>query len=111
MALNILKSVRIGSMDYKVELTGEVILVDHKECFGSIDYNNKVISINSKIQGIQNQEVTLLHEIFHAITNERTFSYENNSDETITEELARGLHQLIKDNPKLFELSKGLKRE
>ena len=105
MALNILKSVRIGSMDYKVELTDEVILVEHKECFGSADFNNKVIKINTELHHTQGQEETLLHEIFHAITHERNFSYDKNDDETITEELARGLHQLIKDNPKLFELS------
>jgi len=104
MALNILKQVRIGSMDYKVELTDETIIVDHRECFGNINYYDKTIEINTTSQDIQGQELTLLHEIFHGVVYERNFKYNVNDDESITEELARGLHQLIKDNPKLFEV-------
>ena len=103
--MNIVNKVRIGSIDYTVNKTTEIILVDHKECFGSIDYNKKLILINSELQDIQGQEETLLHEIVHGIVYERNFSYEKNDDETITDELARGLHQLIRDNPKLFEIS------
>jgi len=109
--LNILKSVRIGSMDYKVLLNDKLILEDGKECFGAINFRKKEIKINNELQDIQGQEETFLHEILHGICEERNFIYEKNDDETITEELARGLHQLIKDNPKLFELSKDLKRE
>lgn len=94
--------VRIGSMDYKVERTDDVILVDHKECYGNIDFNKKVIRIQSNVQDSQGEKETLLHEILHGIVYERNFSYDKNDDETITEELARGLHQVIRDNPNIF---------
>lgn len=100
--MNIPKSVRIGSMDYKVIITDEIIIVDHKECSGMIDYNQHEIKVKNDMQDIQGMEATLLHEIMHGITNERNFTYEKNDDETITEELARGLHQLIRDNPGMF---------
>jgi len=94
--------VRIGSIDYTVEITGEVIIVDRKECNGEIDYNEKVIKIRNDMQCVQSQEITLLHEIVHGIVYERNFAYEKCNEETITEELARGLHQVIKDNPEMF---------
>ena len=100
--MNIPELVRIGSMDYTVKKVDEVIIVDHKECFGSIEYNKKIIKIGNGIQDKQSEEVTLLHEIFHGIVFERNFSYEKNDDETITEELARGMHQVIKDNIGMF---------
>ena len=100
--MNIPDKVRIGSMDYIVKKVDEVIIVDHKECFGSIEYNKKIIKIGNDIQDKQSEEVTLLHEIFHGIVFERNFSYEKNDDETITEELARGMHQVIKDNIGMF---------
>lgn len=101
--LNIPGKVRIGSMDYTVELTKNVILVDHKECCGDVDLLKKVIRINVDNQNKQEMEATLLHEIFHGIVFERNFAYEKNNDETITEELARGFHQIIKDNPDIFK--------
>lgn len=90
-------------MDYTVKRVDEVIIVDHKECFGSIDYNKKIIRIANNIQDLQGEEETFLHEILHGIVFERNFTYEKNDDETITEELARGLHQVIKDNPGIFK--------
>lgn len=104
--MNILEKIRIGSMDYTVELTEDIILVDHKECCGDIDLLKKVIRINKNIQDIQGMQETLLHEIFHGIVFERNFTYEKNDEETITEELARGLHQVIRDNPDLFKEEK-----
>ncbi|HEY5523983.1 MAG TPA: hypothetical protein VIK26_01460 [Clostridium sp.] len=100
--MNIPGSVRIGSMDYKIKVSDEMILVNHTECYGSIDFRTKIIRINNEAQSIQGQEETLLHEIFHGICEERNFTYLGNDDETITEELARGLHQLIRDNTGMF---------
>ena len=101
--MNIPSKVRVGSMDYTVELTEDIILVDHKECFGDVNLIKKVIRINKNNQDIQGMQETLLHEIFHGIVYERNFTYDKNDDETITEELARGLHQIIKDNPNMFK--------
>lgn len=95
------ESVRIGSMDYKIIITDEVLIVNHEECSGLINYVEHLIKISNN-QDVQGFEATLLHEVMHGITHERNFIYDKNDDESITEELARGLHQLIKDNPNMF---------
>jgi len=101
--MKIPEQIRIGSMVYSVTRTDEFILVDHKECMGDIDYLKKTIRIKRGIQDSQGEQETLLHEIIHGITHERNFGYNNNDEETVTEELARGLHQIILDNPNMFE--------
>lgn len=101
--MNIPDKVRIGSIDYEVKHTNDVIIVDHKECYGDINYDKKVIRIGNNIQSHQGEEETFLHELVHGIVYERDFSYDKNDNETITEELARGLHQVIRDNPEIFK--------
>ena len=101
--MKIPSSVRIGSVDYKIIMTDEILLVNDLSCCGKINYNQHEIKVKNDMQDVQGMEITLLHEIFHAITNERNFTYVKNDDETITEELARGLHQLIRDNPNMFK--------
>jgi len=101
--MNIPSIIRVGSMDYKVILTDEILVVDCHTCKGMIEYEKHEIKIKEDIQDKQGMEVTLLHEIMHAIVRERNFEYEKNSDEGITEEIACGLHQLIRDNPLLFK--------
>lgn len=103
MGMKILDKVRIGSVDYEIKHTNDIIIVDHKECYGDINYNKKIIRIGNNITSLQGEEETLLHEILHGIVYERNFTYDKNDDETITEELARGLHQVIRDNPGIFE--------
>jgi len=101
--MKIPETVRIGSMDYSVKRTDEIIIVDNKKCKGDINYLSKEIRISNEIKNTQDNEVTLLHEICHGIVYERNFTYKDNDEETITEELARGLHQVIRDNPKIFQ--------
>jgi len=101
--MTIPNKVRVNGVDYAIKRSDELIIINHKECFGDIDYNKKLIRIKNDLQDIQGEEETLLHEIFHAIVYERNFDYSKNDDETITEELARGLYQIVKDNPSLFE--------
>lgn len=104
--MNIPDKVRIGSMDYTIKRVDEAIIIDHKECFADIDYNKKIIRIGNNIQDSQGEEATFLHEVIHGIVFERNFSFEKNDDETITEELARGFHQIIRDNPGIFKEEK-----
>jgi len=100
--MNIPKKIRIGSMDYEIIYCESPLIVDNKVCFGSMDYDKKTIKIAKGMQNIQGEEETFLHEIFHAVCAERNFTYAANDDETITEELARGWHQVIRDNQELF---------
>lgn len=95
--------VRIDSIDYSIELTDDVILVDRRECNGDVDLRKRVIRINKNIQSKQGMEKTLLHEIVHGIISERNLDFERTDEETIVDELARGFHQVIRDNPGIFK--------
>lgn len=104
--MNIPEKVRIGSMDYKVELTERTLGLNGKVCYGTIDYEQHAIEINSEIQDVQGQEQTFLHELVHGIIKERNLDLQNSDEETVVEEIATGLHQVIRDNPEMFNLNK-----
>lgn len=92
--------VRIGSCDYFVEFTDNPIVVNHQECYADIDYNLHEIHISNKLGDIQTQEQSFLHEIFHGIVRDRAIEVED--EEFVVDELAKGLHQIIRDNPIMF---------
>lgn len=100
--MNIHEKVRIGSMDYAVKLTGETIVLNAQECKGMIDYEFHEIKISNVVQDKQGQEQTFLHEVLHGIVRERNLDLQNTDDEIIIDEIAVGLHQVIRDNPKIF---------
>jgi len=94
------ESIRIGSCDYEVEFTGNGLVANRKECYARIDYDNHLIEINSKLGDKQQRELSFLHEMFHAIAKERGLEFED--EELIVDELAKGLHQVIRDNQEMF---------
>lgn len=98
--MNIPKIIRIGSCDYNVEFTDKDLVANYKEVYGRINYDNHSIEINSVLGDKQQQELTFLHEVFHAITRDRGLEFED--EELIVEELAKGLHQVIRDNQEMF---------
>lgn len=100
--MNIPEKVRIGSMDYIVKLTDETIVLNSRECKGMIDYEFHEIKINNQVQDKQSQEQTFLHELIHGIIRERNLDLQNSDEEIITDEIAVGLHQVIRDNPEIF---------
>jgi hypothetical protein len=95
--------IRIGSCDYSRNYTKENIVLNNKACYASIDYENHSILIDDKKGDRQQHELSFLHELFHGIVKERNIEVEN--EELIVEELARGLHQVIRDNPDIFKES------
>ena len=99
--MNIPQKVRIGSVDYDVQLTEENLVCKNQESYGWIDYNYHLIKINEALQDKQGLEQTFLHEMLHGIIRERNLNVEN--EELIVEEIALGLHQVIRDNPKIFK--------
>ncbi|WP_195264083.1 hypothetical protein [Clostridium sp. 1001275B_160808_H3] len=101
--MNILDNIRIGSSDYSVILSNETLVIDRHECKGMIDYEFHKIKINNEIQDKQGQEQTLLHEVIHGIVRERNLDLQNSDDETIVDEIAMGLHQVIRDNIEIFK--------
>lgn len=98
--MEIPNKVRIGSTDYEVKLTKDNLVCDGKECAGTIDYNFHIINIQEGIQDKQAQEITFLHELLHGIVRDRNVKVEN--EELVVEEIAIGLHQVIRDNPRIF---------
>lgn len=98
--MNIPEKVRIGSCDYSVEFTENNLVSNGKECLATIDYHHHEIMINRKFGDNQLNEVSFLHELFHGIIRERNLEVDN--EELVVEELARGMHQVIRDNPEIF---------
>jgi len=92
--------IRIGSCDYNVVFTDNTLLNNHQECYALIDHNKHIIEINNNLGDFQQQELSFLHELFHGIFLDRSIEVED--EELIVEELARGFHQIIRDNPFIF---------
>lgn len=104
--MNIPDIVRINGVDYTVQITPDTLIHDGNECVGIVDYNFHIIKINSKLTDQQDKERTFLHELFHAIIDERSLDIEAKeiNEEIVVEELAKGLYQVIRDNPKMFNM-------
>ena len=99
--MKIPKTIRIGSCDNIIEFTDNDLVSNHKECYANINYDKHKITINSKLGDNQQNELSLLHELFHGIIHERNLEVDN--EELVVEELARGMHQVIRDNPNMFK--------
>lgn len=99
--MKIPKIVRVGSRDYAVEFVEHAITVDNMVCYAKVDFNNGCISINGTIANRQRNEISFLHELVHAILAERAVDI-GDVEEVVAEAMARGLHQVIRDNPEIF---------
>ena len=100
--MNIPEEVRIGSCYYDVEFTDETLAVDGTEVMGLIEYHNHLIKIRTKLGDIQQREHTFLHELVHGIVRDRSIEL-GEQEEFVVDEIAKGLHQVILDNPCIFE--------
>lgn len=98
--MNIPEKIRIGSCDYSVVFTEKNLVANGRECLATIEYNNHLITINTKIGDRQSNEISFLHELIHGITRERNINIAD--EELVVEEIARGLHQVIRDNSGIF---------
>lgn len=99
--MNIPNTVRIGSVDYAVELSEKPIVLDYKQCNGLIDFSQSKIVLDSKTLEQQQLEITFLHEVVHGMLHDRNMEEQDN--EQLVEALAYALHQLIRDNPDIFQ--------
>lgn len=108
--MQIPKQVRIGSIDYDVVDPGEAILFNGQQCYGMIDFVDSQIYLDTTIQGKQKLELTFLHEVVHGMLQSRSLD-EAAANETLVDEIAIALHQLIRDNPKIFESVENAKVE
>lgn len=107
--MNIQGKVRVGSMDYDVILTDEKIInQDGEECLGLTDHNLHEIKISTNLQNEQGQEKTFLHELIHAMIEERNLDFECITEEILAEDLSTILYQVIRDNPEMFTKNIGI---
>ena len=103
--MQIPSKVRIGGIDYKVvhkpnPASGESV------CYGVFDSERCVIELNSE-RDMHPDKVcqTFLHELLHGAISGA--GIESDDEEVLVRAMARGLFQIIKDNPRIFEPKKG----
>jgi hypothetical protein len=95
------KKVRIGGIDYKVvhkpnPATGNAV------CYGVFDSERCLIELNSERDMHPDRlGQTFLHELLHGAI--FGAGIESDDEELLVKTMARGLYQIIKDNPKIFE--------
>ncbi|MBR3746339.1 MAG: hypothetical protein IKP64_10315 [Selenomonadaceae bacterium] len=98
-----LKNVLVDAVNYKIEPTDEILIVDGQEAGAEVNYNLGVIKIrNEKVIGSGVRAKILMHEVMHAILHERGL-FEASADEQLVDALAAGVTNLIRTNPALIE--------
>jgi hypothetical protein len=91
------ESVKVGAKTYTVRRVNYPVVVNGRECYGSIDYGRQEILVRDDEFSEQTAVNTFLHELVHAIAHERMIDWGDQTEE-YTESLAKGLHALIIDN-------------
>jgi hypothetical protein len=91
------EKIKIGYLEYDINTTDKILVLNARECSGLIHYEDVIIEINS-IRSIQSQEQIFWHEILHGIINDRDIELGEN-EEKIIDNLAKGIYALMKDNP------------
>lgn len=100
------EKVLIDDIEYKVEeVSNKELQLSSEDLKGNYwgDTRYKKASIRV-CEGMAEDEVkiTLVHEIIHAILQERGFDQQNN-DEALVDGLAHALRMLVKQNPELIK--------
>lgn len=102
-------SVKVDNVDYKI-ISKEKVFLNGRLVFGAIDYVTSEIEIANADVSLPNQKVTLMHEIVHAIAQERDIKdllpQDNDQMEKLVNEIAKGMLQVIRDNPELIKFIK-----
>lgn len=100
--MQIPKKVRIGGIDYKVIHKPNPVSGENAVCYGVFDSERCEIQLNSeRDMHPDRQGITFLHELLHGAIFE--CGIESDDEEKLVNTMARGLYQIIKDNPKIFE--------
>ena len=88
-------------MDYPI-LASPQGLAAEEFVFGLVEFEKARIRITTEGVDEQIQKITLLHEVFHIILD--NFGIDpGESKEFVVDSLARGMYQILEDNPELFE--------
>jgi len=99
--MEVVQKVRIDGIDYEVIRSDEPIIFEGKTGYGRVDYEDKKIHVSIAEGTEASRHHVLYHEIIHAIIRERTLTYGNTVEETFVDELAKGLFNVVQDNPEL----------
>ena len=91
------KTVKIGNMEYTIEMVGHPLAVEHREVGGLIDYINGIIKIRNDGFSDDYQAETWWHEVMHAIFRNMDITFDD--EEMVCRRTCRALHALMKDNP------------
>lgn len=87
------KKVKVGGLTFKVEIVDSL---DGDDACGITDC--KMLTIRLAKAPKESLEATFLHELIHAINRE--------IGEIGTECIARGIYEIMKDNPNIFKYGK-----
>lgn len=88
-------------MDYQILASPQGLLVE-EFVFGLVEFEKARIRITTEGVDEQIQKITLLHEVFHIILDNFGIDTGENK-EFVVDSLARGMYQILEDNPELFE--------
>lgn len=101
------KAIKIDNITYDIK-TSPDLKSDGVDVLGCVSYSDGLIQLDEN-QSKDSMVITLVHEATHAILESRCIDIRIKSDnllETIVDSVARGVVQLIKDNPELIKFIK-----
>lgn len=101
--MNIPDKVIISGMEYKITQEDKPLFCNNRRAYAHIDFDKKEITIDKGLADPQGHMQSLFHEIIHGIVYDRELDFINDGEETIVDQLAKGLYQVIKDNPSMFK--------
>ncbi|MDI6617889.1 MAG: hypothetical protein QME45_04315 [Clostridiales bacterium] len=96
--MNIPDKIKIGFKDYEVQKVKGNVIDDKDICYGVIHYDDCFIEI-STIYSDDTQKCALMHEVIHGIDD----IFDIGLEEKQVQQLAKGLYEVIKDNPGIFK--------
>jgi hypothetical protein len=94
------KKLRIGGRTYKI-MSWQAKEAATAGKFAECDKVNKIIRVDESWGEVE-AAASLLHEILHAVFEEYVMKPDDDEERTVTT-MEKGLIQVIKDNPKLWE--------
>lgn len=96
-----MKKIKIGNVDFKIVVEPKQFVDNNTALDGMIDYANSQIRVVGNMS-LDYQNQVLCHEIIHGIINQFNVPISKEDNETITEALSKGLHQVLKDNKNIL---------
>lgn len=88
-------------MSYDVNKVNRAVTIGNKVCYGAVSYDELQIELDNRYP-VQKLNQTFLHELLHAIASDRGIEL-GEQEEDVIDSFAIGLHNLIVDNPKMFQ--------